>query len=95
MQADEEVEEHGAVRELEAFDVEMVLREADGVVAELVRQPSLLGELGEHLLVEVDAQARETVLDVRAAADRRQVEERDLHALGRPTSRRAMTMRWI
>src|SRR5439155_1171988 len=39
--------------------------------------------------------ARAAALDVGAAAGRGQVEERDLHALGRPTSRRAMTMRWI
>src|SRR5439155_23187669 len=94
-QADEEVEQDRAVRELEARDVEVMLGEADRVVGERIGELRLLGELSEHALVEVAAEAGAAALDVGAAAGGGQVEERDLHALGRPTSRRAMTMRWI
>jgi hypothetical protein len=80
LHADEEVEQHGVVRELEALDVEVVLGEAHRVVAEVVGESALLAELGEHATIEIAAQPRHPRLDLRPAADRRQVEERDLHA---------------
>ena len=75
----EQVEEHGVVGDLEALQVEVVFGEADGVVAELVGQLSLLQHLGQHAVVEVAAQPRPPPLDLGPAPDGRQVEERDLH----------------
>ena len=53
-----EIEQHRVVGELEALDVEVVLGEGDRVVAEVVGQPDLLGQLPQHALVEVGAHAR-------------------------------------
>ena len=91
---DEEVEQHGIGRQLEALDVEVVLGEADRVVAEGVGEPRLGGEIGQHALVEVGPEPRQAALDLGAAADRGEIEEGDLHR-GSPTSRRAITRRWI
>lgn len=55
LHADVEVEQHRIVGQLEPLDVEVMLGEADRVVAEVVGQPRLLGQIGEHALVEVAA----------------------------------------
>ena len=73
---DEEVEQDRVVRELEALDVEVMLGEADRVVAEVVREPRLLPHLGEHLPVELGVEPGAPALDVGPAAHARQVEER-------------------
>jgi hypothetical protein len=74
-----EIEQHRVVGQLEAFDVEMMLGEADRVVAERVGQPDLLRQLAEHALIEVGAQSRHALLDLGAAADGRQIEQGCLH----------------
>src|SRR5471032_2577484 len=74
-----EVEQHRIVRELEALDVEVVLGEGNRVVAELVAQFDLLGQLFQHALIELRVHARHALLDLGTAGDRRQVEERRLH----------------
>ena len=79
LHGDEQVEEHRVVRQLEALDVEVVLGEADRVVAELVGQDRLLPQLGQHPVVEITAQAGHAGLDLRPAADGGQIEERHLH----------------
>jgi hypothetical protein len=81
LHGDVEIEQHRIVGDLEALDMEMVLGEAHGLVAEVVGQPALLGYLAQHLLVQVGARARHAGLDVRLAAERRQVEQRNLHNL--------------
>ncbi len=73
---DEEVEQHGVVRELEALDVEVMLGEADRVVAEVVGEPRLLPHLGEHRAVERGVEPGAPALDVGATADTGQIEER-------------------
>ena len=77
---DEEVEQHGIGRQLEALDVEVVLGEAHRIVAEGVGEARLLAELRQHALVEVATKPRHSLLDLRAGADGGQVEEGDLHA---------------
>ena len=77
--ADEEVEQHRVVGELEALQVKMVLGKADGVVAELVGENSLLADLLEHSRVEIAPEAGAAVLDLCTAPDRRQVEQGNLH----------------
>jgi len=59
--------------------VEVVLGERHRVVAELVAEPDLFAELAQHALVEVRVHARHALLDLGAAGDRRQVEERGFH----------------
>src|SRR5262249_24067473 len=82
----------------EPLDVEVVLCEAHRVVPEVVGEPCLLGELGEHPLVEIAAKAGPAALDLRPAPDRGQVEERDLHGWSRrrrhPRGRRTKSWRW-
>ena len=73
---DEEVEQHRVVRELEALDVEVMLGEADRVVAEVVRHPRLLPQLGEHPAVQVGVEPGAPALDLGAAADAGQIEQR-------------------
>ena len=48
---DIEVEQHRVVGHLEALGVEVMLGEADRVVAEIVGQARLLGNLAQHLVV--------------------------------------------
>ena len=74
-----EVEHDRVGRDLEALDVEVVLGEADRVVAQRVARLGELAEVGQHLLVQLRTQPRHALLDVRARADRRKEEERDLH----------------
>ena len=74
-----EIEQHRVVGELEAFDVEVMLGEADRVVAELVGRAGLLGELLQHALIEIAAHARHAGFDLGAAADGGQVEQRSFH----------------
>ena len=80
LHGDEEVEQDGVVGDLEALDVEVVLGEAHGLVAELVGQPALLRHLAQHLLVEVGPRARHARLDVGLGAERGQIEQGHLHA---------------
>jgi hypothetical protein len=75
----EQVEQHRVVGQLEALHVEVVLGEADRVVADLVGQASLLGELGKHPVVELAAQPGQAGLHVGPAPHRRQIEQRHLH----------------
>jgi hypothetical protein len=56
--------------------VEVVLGEADAVIAELVAEPDLLQEFRQHRAVEIAAHAGHAGLDLRAAADGREIEER-------------------
>ena len=79
LEAHEEVEEHGVVRQLESLDVKVVLGETDRVVAPLVGELGLFCQLRQHWLVQVASQPGPAALDVAPAPDGRQVEERDLH----------------
>ena len=81
---DVEVEQHRVVGQLEAFDVKMMLGEADRVVAEIVGEPHLLGDLAQHPLVEVGAQPGHAGLDLGAVADRRKIEQRRFQDVLRP-----------
>ena len=83
LHGDVEVEQDGVVGDLEALDVEMVLGEGDRIVAEVVGQPALLGHLAQHLLVEIGPHAGHARLDIGLAAERRQIEQRDLHRFPR------------
>ena len=83
LHGDVEVEQDGVVGDLEALDVEVVLGEGDRVVAEVVGQPALLRHLAQHLLVEVGPHAGHAGLDIRLAAERRQIEQRHLHRFPR------------
>ena len=76
-----EVEQHRIVGELEALDVEVMLGEAHRIVAELVAELYLLAELPQHALIEVRVHAGHAGLDLGAAADARQIEQRRLHPL--------------
>ncbi len=62
------------------LDVEVVLREADGIVAKLVREHGLLADLGEHAVVKLAPRPGHAGLDLRAITDDRQVEQGRLHA---------------
>ena len=84
LHADEQVEQHRVVREFEALDVEVVLGEADRVVAEVVGEPGLLRDLGQHPVVEIAAQAGHALLDLGPRADRGQVEDGDLQECRMP-----------
>jgi len=79
LHGDVEVEQHRVVGDLEALDVEVVLGEGDRLVAQLIGEPALLRHLAQHLLVEVGAHARHAGFDIGLGAERRQVEQRDLH----------------
>ncbi len=68
---DVQVEQHGIVRQLEAFDVKMMLGETDRVVAEVVGKPRLARDLVQHLVVQVALQADAPFFDVVFATDRR------------------------
>ena len=92
LHGDVEVEQHRVVGDLEALDVEVVLGEGDRVVAEIVGQPALLGHLAQHLLVEVGPHAGHAGLDVGLAAERRQIEQRDLHRF--PPQRLSIELRF-
>ena len=70
-----QVEQNRVLRHLEAFDVEMMLGETDRVIAKPIRQNNLLGQFLQHALIEIGAHARHALLDFRAAADTRQVEQ--------------------
>jgi hypothetical protein len=70
LHGDVEIEQHRVVGELEALDVEVVLGEADRVVARRVGQLRLLGELGQHTVVEIAAQPGATLFHLGPAADR-------------------------
>jgi hypothetical protein len=74
------VEQHRVVGQLETLDVEMVLGEADRVVAKLVGQADLFGQLAQHPLVEVGAHTGHALLDLGAAANAGQVEDRGFHS---------------
>ena len=72
LQADEQIEEHRIVRQLEALDVEVVLGEADRVVAEIVGAARLLAQLGQHSAVEIAASpARPCSISARLPIDGR------------------------
>ena len=79
LQPDEQVEQHGAAGYLESLDVEVMLGEADRVVAEIVGQASLRREVGQHALVEIAPEARHATFDLGAAPDGGQIEERYAH----------------
>jgi hypothetical protein len=79
LHGDEQVEEHGVVGHLEAFDVKMVLGEAHRVVAEVVAEPRLLRDLLEHPTVEFGAGAGHSLLDVGPRSGGGEVEHRDFH----------------
>ena len=59
--------------------MEVMLGEADRVVAEVVGQPGLRGNLAQHLVVEVAAEPDHPLFDLGLVADRRQIEERYFH----------------
>jgi hypothetical protein len=59
--------------------VEVVLGEADRVVAEVVGQHRLLGEIRQHAVVQITSQTGAAGLDLGPAAHRREVEEGRLH----------------
>ena len=80
LHGDVEVEQHGVVGDLEALDVEVMLGEADRVVAEIVGQPALLGHLAQHLLVEIAAKPNHPLLDLGLVADRWKIEKRYFHS---------------
>ena len=82
-----EIEQHRIVRELEALDVEVMLGEAHRIVAQLVAEPDLLGKLLQHALVEIGIHAGHAGLDLGAAADAGQIEQRGFHSLSSWLSR--------
>ena len=61
----------GIVRQLEAFDVKVMLGETDRVVAEVVGEARLPGDVVQHLIVEMSLQSDAPFFDVGFAADRR------------------------
>jgi hypothetical protein len=66
-----QVEQDGIVRKLETLDVKMMLGETDGVVAEIVGEACLAGNIVQHLIVEMTLQSDAPFFDVGFAADRR------------------------
>ena len=80
VQRDEEVQHHRVVRDLEPFDVEVMLRERDGVIAERIGELRLLLQLGEHPLVQVGPQSGHPLLDLFAGTDGREIEDGSLHS---------------
>ena len=68
---DVQIEQHGIVRQLESFDVKMMLGETDRVVAEVVGEAGLSGDVVQHLIVEMPLQSDAPFFDVSFAADRR------------------------
>ncbi len=75
-----EIEQHRIVRELETLDVEVMLGERHRIVAQLVAQLYLLGQLFQHALIKLRVHARHALLDLGTAGDRRQIEERGFHS---------------
>ena len=76
-----QIEQHRVVGNLEALDVEMMFGEADRVVAEVVGEPDLFGQLAQHPLIKFGPHAGHARLDLRAAACAWQIEQRCLHGL--------------
>ena len=69
-----EIEQHRVLGDLESFDMEMMLGEADGVVSEFIGQFDLLGQLPQHALVQLGTHSGHSALDLGAAADAREIE---------------------
>ena len=71
---DIEVEQDRVVGNLEAFGVEVMLGEADRVVAEVVGQAGLRGNFAQHLVVQFAAKPNHPLFDLGFVADRRKIE---------------------
>ncbi len=65
------IEQDGIVRQLETLDVKMMLGETDRIVAEVVSEARLAGDVVQHLIVEMTLQSDAPFFDVGFAADRR------------------------
>lgn len=85
LHAEEEVEHDRVGRDFLALDMEVVLGERDAVVAVLVEVAGLLGEMAEHVLVEIGTAAGHALFELCLAADGRQVKDADFHALLLPS----------
>src|SRR5579863_2033367 len=57
-----------------------MLGEADRVIAEVVGELRLAGEVVQHLIVKTVVEPDAAAFDLRLVADRREIEERDFHA---------------
>ncbi len=68
---DVQVEQDGVVRQLEAFDVKVMLGETDRIVAEVVGEARLSRDVVQHLIVEMSLQSDAPLFDFGFAADRR------------------------
>ena len=77
---DVQVEQNRIVGKLEAFDMKVMLGEADRIVAQVVGEPGLRGDFEQHPIVEIAAHPGHPLFDIGPAPDRRQVEERHFHA---------------
>ena len=69
---------------LEAFEMEVVLREADGVVAQIVRQPRLLRQVREHPLVKLRPHTGHALLALVGVSRVGQVKEGGFHGSAGP-----------
>jgi hypothetical protein len=77
-----EVPEHGIGRALEPLDVEVVLGEADALVAEVVGQAHDVAHLAERALVQVRILPRHAAAELGRLADGREHEEVEFHRPG-------------
>ena len=75
------IEQQGVGGQLEALDVEVVLGEADAVVAQFFGEAGLLDDFMEHPLVEIVPGTGHTLLQFRAAANGGQHEGVKLHQI--------------
>jgi hypothetical protein len=79
LHAEVEVEHDRVGRHLLAFDMEVMLGEADAVVTVFVHVADLLGQLAEHVLVEVGTAPGHAFLDIGKATDGRQIKCANFH----------------
>ena len=75
-----QIEQHRVVRDLETFDVEVMLGKADQVVTEIVGEPYLRRDFAQHPLVKLGPHASEPRFYFGAVAEGRKIEQRRLHA---------------
>ena len=66
-----EIEHNWIVGDFETFKVEVILDNNDEIATKIVRHSHLFGDLTQHLLAEVRAEAGESGIDFAAIAKRR------------------------
>ena len=79
LQPDEQVQQHGVVRQFEPLAVEVVLREADRVVTQFVGKPALAEHLAQHGVVILAVQPGVARFHLLPGADAGQVEQAGFH----------------